>query len=671
MNIDLAGRIRNTNLPYKSALLPLLEAVVNANHAIEDLGINNGHIDIYLERDKMQLSFEDSYVAPIAPVTNIVIEDNGIGFTNDNFKSFQTSDSTFKQAKGAKGIGRFVWLKAFRNVHIESQFKQDGRYLARSFDFVVSDNGIENVQYQEIEPTDNKTIVRLNHLKGNYQEQFPKTASAIAQRILEHYLIYFISETCPIITIYDDHLTIILNEMYKKAVSPHIQRDNFYVKDESFELINAKFYTKHHKRHSEIHLCANYRDVLTERIGKYLPDLDKMKDKDDCSFVFLAYISGKYLDTYVNVERTDFVMDNEETLFGQQFFISKQDIIKAALHYMKINYLTSYLEAINQTKRQHIEYYIQNHAPQYRPLLKHKMASLQNISLKSLEDSSIDIELYKVSAQFEVELKEKGRKFLSTRLADIKNFSQYKAEYNKFIEEENDIGKAKLAQYIAHRKIILTLLSNSLERGDDGKYGLEESVHKLIFPLKQTSDDIDYENHNLWIIDEKLSYHKYLASDLPLNQLGLVNIDSLERPDLIIFDSHFALVEDSTPFSSVVIIEFKRPLRKDYHVDQNPIEQVCGYIEKIQGGSVTNKVGRPIPVNNNTPFYCYIICDITERIKRHARVASLTPIPNGTCMGYFGYIPPYNAYIEIISYNKLLEDAKKRNQVLFDKLNLL
>jgi len=33
-------------------------------------------------------------------------------------------------------------------------------------------------------------------------------------------------------------------------------------------------------------------------------------------------------------------------------------------------------------------------------------------------------------------------------------------------------------------------------------------------------------------------------------------------------------------------------------------------------------------------------------------------------------IPPYNAYIEIISYDKLLEDANKRNQVLFDKLNL-
>jgi hypothetical protein len=32
--------------------------------SIEDLGTNNGHINIYLERDETQLSFEDSQQAP-------------------------------------------------------------------------------------------------------------------------------------------------------------------------------------------------------------------------------------------------------------------------------------------------------------------------------------------------------------------------------------------------------------------------------------------------------------------------------------------------------------------------------------------------------------------------------------------------------------------------------
>ncbi len=36
--------------------------------------------------------------------------------------------------------------------------------------------------------------------------------------------------------------------------------------------------------------------------------------------------------------------------------------------------------------------------------------------------------------------------------------------------------------------------------------------------------------------------------------------------------------------------------------------------------------------------------------------------------GFFGYNASKGAYIEVISYDKLVRDAKKRNQVLFDKL---
>lgn len=37
-------------------------------------------------------------------------------------------------------------------------------------------------------------------------------------------------------------------------------------------------------------------------------------------------------------------------------------------------------------------------------------------------------------------------------------------------------------------------------------------------------------------------------------------------------------------------------------------------------------------------------------------------------MDYYGFNHNINAYIEIISYEKLLEDSKKRNKILFDKL---
>ena len=38
--------------------------------------------------------------------------------------------------------------------------------------------------------------------------------------------------------------------------------------------------------------------------------------------------------------------------------------------------------------------------------------------------------------------------------------------------------------------------------------------------------------------------------------------------------------------------------------------------------------------------------------------------------GNFSTLPAGNGYVEIISYDKLVRDAKRKNRVLFDKLGL-
>jgi hypothetical protein len=39
-------------------------------------------------------------------------------------------------------------------------------------------------------------------------------------------------------------------------------------------------------------------------------------------------------------------------------------------------------------------------------------------------------------------------------------------------------------------------------------------------------------------------------------------------------------------------------------------------------------------------------------------------------LGYYGFNESLNAYYEILSYTKIVTDAKKRNRILFEKLNL-
>ncbi|MCD7933593.1 MAG: hypothetical protein LUH15_20870 [Tannerellaceae bacterium] len=172
----------------------------------------------------------------------------------------------------------------------------------------------------------------------------------------------------------------------------------------------------------------------------------------------------------------------------------------------------------------------------------------------------------------------------------MKDFEEYQGTYDDYIEKVIDVGNTSLAKYILHRKTVIDILKKYLKPNEYGKFALENTLHKLIFPLKSTSDDLNYEDHNLWLIDERLSYHTYIASDKPFTQMDkeIIESDSEDRPDIVVFNDYFnnrfALSETNTnPFNSVVIIEFKRPMRNGYPEDEdNPVEQVLRYISEIK-----------------------------------------------------------------------------------------
>jgi hypothetical protein len=45
------------------------------------------------------------------------------------------------------------------------------------------------------------------------------------------------------------------------------------------------------------------------------------------------------------------------------------------------------------------------------------------------------------------------------------------------------------------------------------------------------------------------------------------------------------------------------------------------------------------------------------------------PTPDN--QGYYGFSKNNGVYFEVMDYNKMLSDAKKRNRIFFDKLNLV
>ena len=66
-------------------------------------------------------------------IENIEIIDNGIGFTDENRNSFDTLYSDQKISEGGKGFGRFICLKYFENLNVDSVYKKGDDFKRRTF----------------------------------------------------------------------------------------------------------------------------------------------------------------------------------------------------------------------------------------------------------------------------------------------------------------------------------------------------------------------------------------------------------------------------------------------------------------------------------------------------------------------------------------------------------
>ncbi|MBN0168578.1 ATP-binding protein, partial [Pseudomonas aeruginosa] len=143
----------------------------------------------------------------------------------------------------------------------------------------------------------------------------------------------------------------------------------------------------------------------------------------------------------------------------------------------------------------------------------------------------------------------------------------YQARLSSYLEKADDIKKSDLASYVFHRKVILDILGKAIERGDDGKYAREDLIHELIAPMRKTSDEVSFDSLNLWLIDERLAFHDFLASDKPISSFPITGCGEHKEPDICIlnvFDEPL-LVSESTRSApaNLTIVEIKRPMRND------------------------------------------------------------------------------------------------------------
>ncbi|MDX6182377.1 ATP-binding protein [Flavobacterium sp. Fl-77] len=660
--INIQGTI--DNIRSKSNIYtPIIEAIVNSIQSIVLKKIENGKIEIILNREKV-LEIDNS----IPSVKTIEIRDNGIGFTQENRDSFDTFYSEYKKSIGGKGFGRFMYVKYFNNVYVNSVFKDNNATLnSRYFRFGREYEIIVDEKIEFSKAIDTYSSVTLENIKSG--QNFDKQIETIARRILDKILIYFINDTFTPPTIIlkeaEGNHSIVLNDFLTEINEIKLWKSKDFVleddKQQKFDFV-AKVFKIYYpgNQKSKVSLAGHNREVTDTPLHKYIPEFeDEFFEEDENkvkrNYIIKTYILGDYLDNNVSLEREtfDFPKDTKDMYFP----FGQADLERKASEISKEAFGED-VQVRVQKKSEQIRNYVNELAPWHKPYLNElDMSSIPY----HLKDENIELALQEVKFRKE----QKTRAELKILLADPE--VSHNGQMAEAISKISEIGKSDLAHYVFNRKIVLDAFRQLLKRKEDGKGELEKDIHNLIFPMGKTSENCDYQEHNLWLLDERLIFSEYVASDKKIS----TKKDALGEPDLVVFDKKQSFRSGDNNYSNpLTIFEFKRPKRDAYKTDDDPIMQIGKYVKDIRAGKYEMPEGlEKIKVNDFTPVYAYVICDLTSKIREFAEeLHSLTKSPDDE--GYFGFLRGYNMYIEVISFKKMMDDATLRNKIFFKKLHL-
>jgi hypothetical protein len=384
-----------------------------------------------------------------------------------------------------------------------------------------------------------------------------------------------------------------------------------------------------------------------------------------------AYISSEFLDECARPERTGFeIPESVEGLLADTE-IGLDDIRAAVVERAKTQLSDHLMENLRRSKEK-VSKFISTKAPRYRPILARIPEAELNVD-PEISDKDLELVLHKQYTTIERELISEGHDILNQTNSALD--SQYKERLLSYLAKAEDLKKSELASYVSHRRVIIDLFEKAIEKDEDGNYVREDLIHNLIMPMRKDSGEVFLDSCNLWLIDERLAFHDYLASDKPLLSIPITGSKDGKEPDLCslkVFDQAVLVSDEKNPpLASIVVVEIKRPMRRDSSSgeDHDPIEQAVGYLRRIRDGKVCTASGRTIPASDSIPGFCYILADLTPQFEQRCRDHhDLKRTYDG--LGYFGYKSNANSYIEVISFNRLVDAAKERNRAFFEKLGL-
>jgi hypothetical protein len=642
---DMPAVLARTNLARHVGgfLLPIFEAVSNSIHSISE----RFPVDQVRTKGKIRIDVSDGDTSDKFSVT---VTDNGVGLDPLNMKAFATPFTGNKLRKNGKGFGRFIAFKVFETVLYD--FKATGTDQRRFRFDIYADEEIHFLKPRPEFPFETGCRVTYKDVRSEYIPRWQElTSEQFLDQITQNFLTYLAAGTMPDTIVSYAGAEVNLRDHFVSRFT-YEERHEFTINMDgeecSFTLdVSRSEYGKPYERHTLLFFADNRilgkGRSIEGKVGRAF-----FERSDGSRYVVIAAVSGSFLDRHANTDRTFLEAPESQAV----------EIIDKACEY--IEKTESDQQVIIKTEqRNNVVDLLQAH-----PLLRFGLSGKtveQYVDKKPnnwrKENFVSDLSLQRLRAE------RRWTKYLQETFADEQKFRERKEE---LLAQVTDVYRDALAEYVVHRRAVLEVADALRKLDDTGSMHPEDAVHDLIFPRVSDSTETRYYRHNLWLLDERLSFVSYISSDRTLHGGRRKAGDKVI--DIGFYDEVYVATGDGT--TAVMVVEFKRPGRDDYRFGKDgrdPIKQIRDTVEHIRTrGSFVTQEGATIDVPDSTPITAYLIADLEPSLRDLAEYYDFQTSWDRKSM--FDYHKKFKIYTEVFGYNKLLEDARKRNSPFFDVL---
>lgn len=506
MQIELNNAISAFH-PNPSYEQVYFEAVANAL----DAGADEISIQIVIE----------GYESP--DTLELVIQDNGSGFTDQNFEKF--SQLMKVESSDHKGLGRLIYLAYFATVTAESWYENKKRV----FDFNAQfDGGSEVTDHVQAHKSGSRLHFK-KYLKSRIYSYDYLVPEEIKQRLLDNFFPLFFKRQQEGLRLSIDISLDVKNPNSKYnfvsdsvVVTPTdlptfrktIFADDSVEKFPPFEVYYSIENDVSKDRFLSTALSIDGRAIEYELVG-----LESIPHSYQCRFLFVSdYFQGK-----TNTSRQKLELPDEIT----------ERNLKRALR-RKIRSLLD--EEIPQVVTEN------------RKMTKTLESRFPHLSGYFAED-------YVGLIQKNSALEEAQKRFFNDqkRILDCEHLDD--SRYGKALE----LSSRALAEYVMYRTRIISRLKEMTDEND------EKDLHNLIVPMKRTLKQEEFGTHiynnNIWMLDDRfMGYTVVLSDELMEKVVKSITMDEVDddsRPDIAMVFSGDPTQEGASGVS-VVVVELKK-----------------------------------------------------------------------------------------------------------------